>query len=62
MLPMNNCPFVESIKALLATGNCREKGCPLGKVPPVGHLLIAGAIVFVFVAVLSPLFSPPRRP
>ncbi|MFZ4774203.1 MAG: hypothetical protein ACOYM3_02495 [Terrimicrobiaceae bacterium] len=57
---MNKCPFTESVKSLLTTGKCDGEGCPLAKVPPLGHLIIAGAVVLVISVIIGGLISRPR--
>jgi len=58
---MNKCPFTESVKSLLTTGKCGGEGCPLGNVPPLGHLVIAGAVALVLTVLVGALITRPRR-
>lgn len=60
-VPMNNCPFLDSVKSVLTTGKCNSEGCPLGKIPPIGHLIIAGSLVLVLTVLIGALVSRPRQ-
>ena len=61
LVPMNNCPFLDSVKSDLTTGKCNSEGCPLGKIPPIGHLIIAGSLVLVLTVLIGALVSRPRQ-
>lgn len=59
--PMNNCLFLDSLKSLFSTGKCDSGECPLGKIPPIGHIIIAGSVVVLLTVLLGTLVSKPRR-
>ncbi|GEM_PF-6457344 len=49
------------IRSVLNLGKCDEFGCPMSQVPPVGHLVIAGAVVIVLTVLVGALFARSRR-
>jgi len=61
LVPMNNCPFLDSVKSVLTAGKCNSEGCPLGKIPPIGHLIIAGSLVLVLTVLIGAMVSRPQR-
>lgn len=61
LVPMNTCPFLDSVKSVLTTGKCNSEGCQLGKIPPIGHMIVAASLVLILTVLIGALVSRPRR-
>jgi hypothetical protein len=58
---MTKCPFLEKLKCFTTNRECDSEACTLDDIPPLSHLLAAGALVAVLAVLVGWLVTKSRR-